>query len=93
MTEPSDAGRAWESARAILRYLESHPDAKDTLEGIARWWIRREWSNRMFGDVERAIELLLARDLILERRRHGMPRYYQLNSDQRDVIATILAGP
>ena len=24
---------------AILRYLASHPDAADTSEGIARWWM------------------------------------------------------
>lgn len=24
---------------AILRYLASHPDAADTSEGIAKWWL------------------------------------------------------
>jgi len=24
---------------AILRYLSSHPDAADTSEGIAKWWM------------------------------------------------------
>ena len=24
---------------AILRYLANHPDAADTSEGIAKWWI------------------------------------------------------
>jgi hypothetical protein len=24
---------------AILRYLHSHPDAADTVEGITKWWL------------------------------------------------------
>jgi len=24
---------------AILRYLDSHPHAADTSEGVARWWV------------------------------------------------------
>lgn len=28
-----------EVVEAILRYLASHPDAADTSEGIAKWWM------------------------------------------------------
>lgn len=31
--------RLIEVVDAILRYLHSHPDAVDTLEGIAKWWL------------------------------------------------------
>lgn len=80
------------SAQAILRYLDSHPAAMDTLEGIAGWWLQREWHERMFAEVERALDLLLSRRLILETRRPGQPGYYRLNPDRRDTIAEILAG-
>lgn len=28
-----------EIAGEILRYLERHPGAKDTVEGVLRWWL------------------------------------------------------
>ena len=79
-------------ARAVLRYLNSHPKAKDTLDGIARWWIQRECTERLLGDVERALDILLARHLVLETRRPGTPPYYRLNAEQREAIARMLEG-
>ena len=37
MSVPED--HVSEVADAILRYLARHPDAADTDEGIAKWWI------------------------------------------------------
>lgn len=34
--------RLTEVVDAILRYLASHPDAADTSEGIAKWWVPTE---------------------------------------------------
>jgi Fe2+ or Zn2+ uptake regulation protein len=36
-TEDDDA-----VAESVLSYLAEHPQAMDTLEGIAEWWIARE---------------------------------------------------
>jgi hypothetical protein len=85
--------RAREIARAVLRYLETHPEAKDTLEGIARWWLERERSERLLEDVERAVALLLSSDLVLETRRHGMPPYYQINPSRRQAVTKITEEP
>jgi len=64
------------TARVILRYLVKHPEAKDTLEGIAQWWLGGEINKRV--NVERAVSLLLSRGLVLETRRKGLSPYYQL---------------
>jgi len=63
-------------ARAILRYLQGHPDAKDTLEGIAQWWLLKEWTERKYNQIESSLSDLVARGLVIERRREGMPPYY-----------------
>ena len=68
-----------EIARAVLRYLEAHPDAKDTVQGIAQWWILRECAERKMSEVEKGVAVLLARGLIVEIRREGLPSYYGLN--------------
>jgi len=84
------ATTARDTAEAILRYLENHPEAKDTLEGIAQWWLLREWSERLLGDVERAVSLLLSQGFLLESRREGLPAYYGLNPQERDAISKFL---
>lgn len=77
-----------EAARAILRYLVKHPKAKDTVEGIAHWWLEGEKTKRM--NVERAVSLLLARGLILHTRRKGLAPYYELVPRRRAAALRIL---
>lgn len=79
-----------ETARAILRYLAKRPKAKDTLEGIAQWWLRPERSKPALGDVARAVTFLLSEGFILETRRIGLPPYYRLNPHKGEDISRIL---
>src|SRR5712692_10352631 len=79
MTEELSTANVWGIAREILRYLECHPDAKDTVDGIVQWWLRQQGSACWRRDVERALALLCSHSLILETRRPGVPPYYQLN--------------
>ncbi len=79
--------------RAILQYLQVHPDAKDTLEGIAQWWLLREWTEQQFRRIEASISQLVSRGLVVERRREGSPPYYWLNRTKQDEISRILNSP
>jgi len=78
-------------ARAILRYLQGHPDAKDTLEGIAQWWLLKEWTERKYYQVESSLSDLVSRGLVIERRREGMPPYYWLNRAKQNEISQFLS--
>ena len=49
------AGDARAVAIQIARYLRAHPDAADTLEGAAHWWITQPASPDV---MERAMTLL-----------------------------------
>jgi predicted transcriptional regulator len=77
-------------ARAILEYLQGHPDAKDTLEGIAQWWLLKEWTERKHHEIETSLADLVSKGLVMERKREGMPPYYRLNRAKQDEITQIL---
>ena len=57
-----DAVRAM--AAAIERYLEAHPGAADTAEGIQRWWLSAEFADEPATMLTDALEVLVARGVI-----------------------------
>ncbi|MCI0623914.1 MAG: hypothetical protein L0387_20035 [Acidobacteria bacterium] len=77
-------------AREILGYLKNHPEAKDTLDGISRWWLPRGCGERRLAEVQRAVSLLLAKSLVVETRRQGLPPYYRLNPEKHEETSKIL---
>ncbi len=59
-------------AIAILHYLQDHPMAKDSAEGIAKWWVSEE--QRL---VEKALNFLVNTS-VMEKRGH----LYRLATDK-----------
>lgn len=59
--ENDDVRRA---AIAILQYLRDHPQAKDSLSGIAEWWVGQDQVT-----VEKALKFL-AKAGVLQKRHH-----------------------
>jgi hypothetical protein len=51
-------------AADILRYLRSHPDAADTAEGIARWWLGGRRYEDNLARVLEAMPALVAEGLV-----------------------------
>ena len=59
--------RAAHVARQVVRYLDAHPDASDTVEGIARWWLARQRLEDAKEIVRTALDLLVDRGVLQAR--------------------------
>lgn len=63
-------------AESIHRYLREHPNAADTLEGVASWWLSGDADKEWLITVERAIEQLVTRgELVRQTLRDGTVIY------------------
>ncbi len=81
--------------RGILLYLIEHPDAKDTMKGILKWWMPRGYLERGGKEIQRALDYLvmqgwlttcpkvLQKDLII----------YGVNKERLEQIKTFMCGP
>jgi hypothetical protein len=74
----------------ILSYLLEHPDAKDTLEGILRWWVLEQRFKREMRQVEKAVDLLVQREWLLQRAGADSQVHYRLNAAKAEEIAAEL---
>jgi hypothetical protein len=54
-----DAGLVREIADAIHRYVLSHPDAADSIDGIHQWWLLPLLREEAPAFVEAAVKLLV----------------------------------
>jgi Fe2+ or Zn2+ uptake regulation protein len=78
-----------ELVRAILQYLLEHPDAKDTIEGILKWWLLdgRGWKR---GKVQRALNLLASKEWLTKRETVPSKEIYGINKDRLQEIRSFL---
>lgn len=60
-----------ELACRLLGYLEKNPDAGDTLEGIASWWLEQQRVEQVVDEVADALDSLVE---------EGVVRVYKLQS-------------
>jgi len=77
--EPSQ--REGELAKAIMAYLAEHPEAMDTLEGIAEWWVLRQQGRVELDSLNRALLRLKAEGLLEAEGKGQLARYRLKKSD------------
>jgi Fe2+ or Zn2+ uptake regulation protein len=61
---PSPDSTQSELCQRILRYLQEHPEAADSLEGIASWWLPQSGQAMSTEAVREALALLVAQQRI-----------------------------
>jgi hypothetical protein len=71
-------------ARRILAYLDENPDANDTCEGIAEWWLLEREIRERQAQVEQALAELVAEGWVIASRRADARVHYRLNPDRRE---------
>ena len=62
-------------AREIEQYFSNHPDAGDTAEGIANWWVSHQVLSNSTPIVLSALEYLVGQGVLLKRKYGGREIY------------------
>ena len=66
-------------ARDILNYLEQHPQAEDSLEGIAHWWLLEHYLIQHIPLVEAALDYLIDKGFLIKLQTPGSPVRYRFD--------------
>jgi hypothetical protein len=76
--------------RHILRYLIAHPDAKDTKQGILRWWIPPSPVARREEEVQAALDFLVVRGWVIQRQTITSQQIYGVDKGKLEEIRRFL---
>ena len=73
-------------ADEIWRYLVEHPEAQDTIEGIADWWLTERRVRQGIAEVEAALQLLVDKGLVGVVRAGDGKKHYSLKRKKQKNI-------
>ena len=75
---------------AILNYLMNQPSAKDTLEGIAEWWLLKEKIICTVDMVSNSVNGLVAKGYLVQKKHQDQSRVYEVNKEKLEEIKSSL---
>jgi hypothetical protein len=89
LSDKAKPGGDEQVSRGILQYLVEHPDAKDTIEGILKWWLPdgRVWKR---GEVQEALNLLTSKEWLTRRGTVPSKEIYGINKNRLQEIKSFL---
>ena len=76
----------------ILGYLSSHPDAKDTVDGVEKWWLNAMDINMDARTVRGSLDHLVKLGWLVSYQRQGSGVVYGLTRDRREKLRKFLEG-
>lgn len=76
----------------ILGYLSSHPDAKDTVDGVEKWWLNGTEIRIDARTVQGSLEQLVKSGWLVSYQRQGTCVVYGLNRNRREKLRKFLEG-
>ena len=74
----------------ILGYLCSHPDAKDTAEGVGNWWLIGEGIDVDADVVRGSLDYLVKLGWLMATSRHAGVTVYGLNQNRKHTLQRFL---
>jgi hypothetical protein len=89
-SDKDSAGKIDKVIRGILHYCVHYPDAKDTPEGILKWWLTEgqgEWGKE---DIQTALDMLTAKGWLLKRKTRQSEEIYGLNKEHLQEITDFM---
>ena len=82
---PKEERAALLSEAEVLRYLDQHPKAKDTLEGIAEWWMLEQRIHPTLLEVKAGLARLVEQKLVIAEQGVDGRTYYRANPERKPL--------
>ena len=79
-------------AQDILSYLLTHTAAEDTVEGIVEWWLLEEKIKRRTKEVQRVLDEMVNKRLIVARESKDLKIHYRINKRNMNKIRELLGS-
>ena len=77
--------------QAVLNYLVKNPDAKDTIEGVRRWWLPDVYREQRQEEVEKTLDFLASKNWLSIRMTSQQKKIYGLNKDFLEQVKNYLS--
>jgi len=77
--------------REVLEYFLRHPQAADTLEGVARWRLQAEAIERTVAETDAALRWLVQQGFLCEHRKPGSAPIFALDNSRKSEAEGLLS--